>query len=57
MIKFEGYTLMTINEIPPDENIELTMGLKLLIFPEYIMAFVSQPSYCLSKIFEEEAAA
>jgi hypothetical protein len=44
---------LTINEIPPDDNIELTLGVKLIIFPTYILAFVSQSSFCLTKIFGE----
>jgi hypothetical protein len=41
VIKFDGYTLVTINEIPPDDNIEMTLGVKLLLFQDHIIAFVS----------------
>jgi len=46
-IDFGDYQLLSINEIPPDDEIELTLGVKLIIFPDHILAFVSQEAFCL----------
>ena len=54
-IDLGDYCLININEIPPDDNIEMTLGVKLIVFENHIFAFVSQPAFWLNRIIEGKA--
>jgi hypothetical protein len=49
------YLLININEIPNDNDIEMTVGVKLLVYGAKILAFRSQSSFCLEKILNQTA--